>query len=132
MTVLVATESSEGPVRTVAESVAAALEGRDIDVTLGDASDLERAEEFEGIVFGAEVEDGEYSPDTQEELQSRRTVLRQQVVWLFGVGSGEADECPELVGHLAASGYKSFSPTTEDDEVQSWVSLVADEIEGHS
>ncbi|BDB58445.1 MULTISPECIES: flavodoxin domain-containing protein [Rhodococcus] len=132
MTVLVVTDSPEGPTQKIARLVADALGERDIDVTVGDISDLERSEEFEGVVFGGEVDAGEYSPDTAELLSSRASGLSQQLVWLFAVGDESAEDTPDLVSELAALDYRSFGPSAGEDEVRSWAAFIADEIDGHS
>ena len=132
MTVLVVTDSPEGPPQKIAQLVADALGERDIDVTVGDTSDLERSEEFEGVVFGGEVDAGEYSPDTVELLSSRASGLSQQLVWLFAVGDESAEDTPDLVSELAALDYRSFGPSAGEDEVRSWAAFIADEIDGHS
>ncbi|MEU5841318.1 flavodoxin domain-containing protein [Rhodococcus sp. NPDC047139] len=132
MTVLVVTDSPEGPTQKIARLVADALAERDIDVTVGDTSDLERTEEYEGIVFGGEVDAGEYSPDTIEILTSRASGLSQQLVWLFAVGDESSQDTPDLISELAALDYRSFDPSTGEDEVRSWASYIADEIDGHS
>ncbi|MEE2031177.1 flavodoxin domain-containing protein [Rhodococcus chondri] len=135
MTVLVATENTDGPTRKIAEVIAEALTGRDIEVTVGDLSDLERAEEFEAIVFGGEVEDAQWSPDTREALLAQGRKLSQHLVWLFSAGDDESsddDETAELIGKLVPRDYKKFRAGAEPDEVRSWVSFIADEIEGHS
>ncbi|MFX1760640.1 flavodoxin domain-containing protein [Rhodococcus sp. As11] len=132
MTVLVVTDSPEGPPQKIAQLVADALGERDIDVTVGDISDLERSEEFEGVVFGGEVDAGEYSPDTLELLSSRASALSQQLVWLFAVGDENGEDTPDPVSELAALDYRSFSPSPGEDEVWSWAAFIADEIDGHS
>ena len=132
MTVLVVTDSPEGPSQKIARLVADALGERDIDVTVGDTSDLERSEVFEGVVFGGEVDAGEYSPDTAELLSSRASGLSQQLVWLFAVGDESAEDTPDLVSELAALDYRSFGPSAAEDEVRSWAAFIADEIDGHS
>ncbi|SUE16269.1 Flavodoxin [Rhodococcus gordoniae] len=132
MTVLVVTDSPEGPPQKIAQLVADALGERDIDVTVGDISDLERSEEFEGVVFGGEVDAGEYSPDTLELLSSRASALSQQLVWLFAVGDENGEDTPDPVSELAALDYRSFSPSPGEDEVRSWAAFIADEIDGHS
>ncbi|WP_129974840.1 flavodoxin domain-containing protein [Rhodococcus sp. Q1] len=132
MTVLVVTDSPEGPTQKIAQLVADALGERDIDVTVGDISDLERSEEFEGVVFGGEVDAGEYSPDTLELLSSRASALSQQLVWLFAVGDENGEDTPDPVSELAALDYRFFSPSPGEDEVRSWAAFIADEIDGHS
>ena len=132
MTVLVVTDSPEGPTQKIARLVADALGERDIDVTIGETTDLERSEEFEGIIFGGEVDAGEYSPDTVELLSSRASGLSQQLVWLFTVGSESSEDTPDLVSELAALDYRSFGPSVGEDDVRSWASHIADEIDGHS
>ncbi|MBS9374311.1 flavodoxin domain-containing protein [Rhodococcus sp. B50] len=132
MTVLVVTDSPEGPTQKIARLVADALGERDIDVTVGDISDLERSEEFEGVVFGGEVDAGEYSPDTLELLSSRASGLSQQLVWLFAVGDESGEDTPDPVSELAALDYRSFAPSAGEDEVRSWAAFIADEIDGHS
>lgn len=134
MTVLVATGSLDGAVRQVAVSIAETLGERDIEVTLGEIDDLERAEEFEAIVIGGEVEDGQWSPDIRDSLSEDSSRLEQHLVWLFGVRDDKSDDddLADIVAELAARDFKSFGPSPEGDDVRSWASFIADEIDGHS
>ena len=61
MSILVGAESRDGAARDIAESIAHALTQRGFEVTLGDAADLERAKEFDAIVFGSDVRAGHWS-----------------------------------------------------------------------
>ncbi|WP_241383360.1 flavodoxin domain-containing protein [Rhodococcus sp. CH91] len=132
MTVLIVTDNADGPTQKIARLVADALAEREIEATLGEVADLERAEEFEGIVFGGDVEDGEYSPETVETLTSYASGLSQQLVWLFAASDESSTEAPDLVSNLAARDYRSFDPSVGEEDVKSWASFIADEIDGHS
>lgn len=134
MTVLVATENLDGPTRRVAVSIADTLAERDIEVTLGEFGDLERAEEFEAIVLGGEIEDGQWSPGVRGTLEEDSSRLSQQMVWLFGTRGASSDDSDlaDVATEIAARDFKTFEPSTTSDEVGSWASFIADEIDGHS
>lgn len=137
MTVLVVAGTDRGVTHKVAEVIAEALNGRGIEATLGEIDDLRRAEEFEAIVFGSEAEGGRWPSPAGDACRRHADVLTQHLVWLFSAPveensatRGEID-VPELVAALTARDHKYFADA-EPHTIRSWVSFIADELEGNS
>ncbi|MFD6883641.1 flavodoxin domain-containing protein [Rhodococcus sp. DT1] len=137
MTVLVVAGSNRGVTHQVAQVIAESLGTRDIEVTLGGSSDLDRVAEFEAIIIGSEAESGKWPAATGDLCRRYADALIQQQVWLFSAPVEENSairgevEVPELLAALAARDHKYF-PTSDTDEVMTWTSLIADELEGNS
>jgi menaquinone-dependent protoporphyrinogen IX oxidase len=136
MSVLIATESTRGATWQVATVIAESLAQHGIEVTQGTLSDLEHAKDFEAIVIGSDAEGDGWPAVAREACTRHAPALTQRLVWLF---SGPADnstasdniDLSELAAMVKARDYKVF-PSTDNDQVLSWATLIADELEGHS
>ncbi|MGN0039715.1 MULTISPECIES: flavodoxin domain-containing protein [unclassified Rhodococcus (in: high G+C Gram-positive bacteria)] len=137
MTVLVVAGSNRGVTHQVAQAIAESLGTRDIEVTLGENSDLDRVAEFEAIIIGSAAESGKWPAASADLCRRYADALTQQQVWLFSAPVEENStirgevEVPELLAAVAARDHKYF-PTSDPDEVMTWTSLIADELEGNS
>lgn len=127
MAVLVAAGHSEGASRTVVDTVAESLSERKIDVTVGGPDDLSRAGEFDAVVFGSETEGELWPADVKDAFEQATDTLNQKPVWLFFVGESD----PGGVS-IAPRGRRKFAAEPDRDDVRSWASLIADELDGHS
>ena len=137
MTVLVVAGTSRGVTHQVAQVIAESLGTRDIDATLGEVSGLDRTAEFDAIIIGSEAESGKWPAEAGDLCRRYADALTQQQVWLFSAPVEENStirgevEVPELLAAVAARDHKYF-PSPDPDEVMSWTSLIADELEGNS
>ncbi|MFD6858204.1 flavodoxin domain-containing protein [Rhodococcus sp. NPDC060090] len=136
MSVLIATESIRGATWQVATVIAESLAQHGFEVTQGTLPDLEHAKDFDAIVIGSDVEGDGWSVVARETCTRHAPALSQRLVWLF---AGLADDSTasdnidlsELAATLKARDYKNF-PSTDNDQILSWATLIADELDGHS
>ncbi|MFD6894064.1 flavodoxin domain-containing protein [Rhodococcus sp. NPDC060086] len=136
MSVLIATESTRGTTSHAATVIAESLAQRGFDVARGTLSDLERAADFEAIVIGSDAESDGLPAVAREACRRHAPALTQRLVWLF---AGAADDSTasdnidlsELAAMVKARDYKNF-PNTDNDQILSWATLIADELDGHS
>jgi menaquinone-dependent protoporphyrinogen oxidase len=86
MKVLVAYASRHGATKGIAERIAMTLERNGLDVTLRQAEDAERIEDFDAFVIGSAAYAFHWLKPASELVRKHRSLLSTRPLWLFSSG----------------------------------------------
>ncbi|GAA4488456.1 hypothetical protein GCM10023094_48380 [Rhodococcus olei] len=89
-TVLVAHASAQGSTATIADRIGDTLAAAGCSATTASVTDDPDPGEFDAVVLGSAIHDGDFLPEFHGYLERHRAALSMRPTWLFSVGMGPA------------------------------------------
>jgi menaquinone-dependent protoporphyrinogen oxidase len=126
MTLLVAFASKHGATEELARSIAATLEGQQLDVTVGRMEEVEDVEAYDAFVLGSAIYMGSWLREARGFVDEHVETLAHRPTWLFSSGpigspphpaASDSFNVPDLLATTHARGHKVFGGRLDKGEL---------------